>query len=156
VQGFVVPRMKEIIRDTVKATYKKLDSSRRQHSFELFGYDFMIDENWGVWLIEVNTNPCLELSSPYLSRIIPDLIENTLKLTIDCLFPEPTLKKKRATSSVFLDTSSENKYELIFHDLVDGPKVELSLGSNAYILDDEHVELQDSSDEDELPDENNS
>jgi len=28
----------------------------------VFGLDFMIDEDFKVWLIEVNTNPCLELS----------------------------------------------------------------------------------------------
>ena len=43
----------------------------------------MIDEDWNVSLIEVNTNPCLELASPYLGRILPELIENTFKLTID-------------------------------------------------------------------------
>lgn len=27
--------------------------------FEIFGYDFMVDANKHLWLIEVNTNPCL-------------------------------------------------------------------------------------------------
>lgn len=30
---------------------------------EVFGYDFIIDESLNPWLIEVNTNPCLEESS---------------------------------------------------------------------------------------------
>lgn len=34
--------------------------------FELFGYDFLIDNEFETWLIEVNTNPCLEESSPLL------------------------------------------------------------------------------------------
>lgn len=49
----------------------------------------MIDEDFKPWLIEVNTNPCLELSSPLLARIIPNLIENTFRLTVDPLFPPP-------------------------------------------------------------------
>lgn len=40
-----------------------------------------------VWLIEVNSNPCLELSSPYLSRIVPCLLEHTMQLTVDVSFP---------------------------------------------------------------------
>lgn len=39
----------------------------------------MIDDCFKLWLIEVNTNPCLELSSPLLSKIIPGLVENLLR-----------------------------------------------------------------------------
>jgi hypothetical protein len=39
----------------------------------------MIDEDFKVYLIEVNTNPCLELSSPLLSRIIPAVIDNVFR-----------------------------------------------------------------------------
>jgi D-alanine-D-alanine ligase-like ATP-grasp enzyme len=35
-------------------------------SFELFGFDFMVDSSYETWLLEVNTNPCLEESSPVL------------------------------------------------------------------------------------------
>jgi hypothetical protein len=31
----------------------------------------MIDEDLKPWLIEVNTNPCLELSGSLLTRLIP-------------------------------------------------------------------------------------
>lgn len=85
----IYPQMKSIAIDTVKATFNHLDPHRRHHSFELFGYDFMVDENQSVWLIEVNTNPCLELASSYLSRLIPNLIENTVKTVLDPLFPAP-------------------------------------------------------------------
>jgi hypothetical protein len=49
------------------------------HSFEIFGYDFMLDEDFRLRLIEVNTNPCLETDSPLLSRIIPELLEASFK-----------------------------------------------------------------------------
>ena len=51
--------------------------------FELFGYDFMIDEDMNVWLIECNTNPSLAESSQYLSRLLKRAIEDMLKLTVD-------------------------------------------------------------------------
>lgn len=56
-----------------------MDPQRRNCSFEIFGFDFMIDEDLKPWLIEVNTNPCLELSSPYLARLIPSMLENAIK-----------------------------------------------------------------------------
>ena len=49
------------------------------NSFEMLGYDFMIDQDFKLSLIEVNTNPCLETESPLLARIIPELIENTFR-----------------------------------------------------------------------------
>lgn len=39
----------------------------------------MIDEDFRVQLIEVNTNPCLETSSTLLARLIPNMIENVLR-----------------------------------------------------------------------------
>jgi len=54
--------------------------------FELFGFDFLVDSNYETWLLEVNTNPCLEESSPVLQKLIPRMINDALKLTIDCVF----------------------------------------------------------------------
>lgn len=75
----VIPKMKKIACETIKAVSRKMDPHRRFCSFEIFGYDFMVDEDLKPWLIEVNTNPCLELSSPYLARLIPAMIENAIK-----------------------------------------------------------------------------
>lgn len=71
--------MKKLIVDTIRATCHKLDPMRLTNSFEIFGYDFMIDDQFKLNLIEVNTNPCLETESPLLARIIPELIDNTFK-----------------------------------------------------------------------------
>lgn len=49
----------------------------------------MVDEDKKVYLIEVNTNPCLETSCPLLARLIPNMIENGIRIAIDPLFPPP-------------------------------------------------------------------
>ena len=56
------------------------------HSFELLGYDFMIDTDFKPWLIEVNTNPCLETNCSELVRIISSLLDNTLAVAVDPIF----------------------------------------------------------------------
>jgi len=64
---------------SMRAVSRKVDPNRKVFSFEIYGYDFMIDEDLNPWMIEVNTNPCFELSSPYLARLIPAMVENSLK-----------------------------------------------------------------------------
>jgi len=44
------------------------------NNFEIFGLDFMIDKNFKPWLIEINTNPCLDCACPLLDRIIPYMV----------------------------------------------------------------------------------
>jgi tubulin monoglycylase TTLL3/8 len=59
------------------------------HSFEVFGLDFMIDQKYKAWLIEINTNPCLEFSCALLAKIISEMLENAFKIGLDPLFPPP-------------------------------------------------------------------
>jgi len=47
----------------------------------------MIDEQLEPWLIEVNTNPCLEESSALLKQFLPRMIDDAFKLTLDLVFP---------------------------------------------------------------------
>lgn len=41
---------------------------------EIFGFDFMLNEKCDVYLIEANTNPCLEESSPLLKKLLHRMI----------------------------------------------------------------------------------
>jgi tubulin monoglycylase TTLL3/8 len=90
-----IPRMKDLIIDTYNATKLQLNPNRRKNVFELLGYDFLIDEDFRLWLIEVNTNPCLEISCPLLARIIPEVLDNVFRITLDPIFPSPDLGHNR-------------------------------------------------------------
>ena len=43
----------------------------------------MVDQNRKVWLLEINTNPCLEESSQLLKMYIPRMLDDMFKLTVD-------------------------------------------------------------------------
>lgn len=54
----------------------------------------MLDEDFKVYLIEANTNPCLETTSPLLQKLIPDLVDSGFRLSIDPLYPPPNQNKR--------------------------------------------------------------
>jgi D-alanine-D-alanine ligase-like ATP-grasp enzyme len=91
VKDDLVPQMQQIVIKTFNAVRKQLDPLRRQHSFELFGYDFILDQEFNLWLIEVNTNPCLEESSKLLEMLLPRMIEDMMQITIDTVFPQKSI-----------------------------------------------------------------
>jgi len=55
--------MKYLVCKTFESTKGKLNPNNRKFCFEIFGFDFIIDQDFNTWLIEVNTNPCIEESS---------------------------------------------------------------------------------------------
>lgn len=65
------------------STRQKLNKNNRKSCFEIYGYDFMIDELLEPWLIEVNTNPCLEESSALLKKLMPRMLDDAFRLTLD-------------------------------------------------------------------------
>jgi D-alanine-D-alanine ligase-like ATP-grasp enzyme len=72
----------------IELTIKSIESKMyKSNCFEIFGYDFMLDNKLTPWLIEVNTNPCLEESSDILKMFLPRMLDDAFKLTIDVLFP---------------------------------------------------------------------
>jgi len=58
----LLPKIKKRVSDTFKSAGKKLIGEVRSdyNAFEWLGFDFMLDDDMNLTLIEVNTNPCLE------------------------------------------------------------------------------------------------
>ena len=79
----IYPKICKIVRITAGAAKSKINILNRKNCFEIFGYDFMIDEQYNPFLIEINTNPGFEFSSPLCRILLPRLIDDTFKLTID-------------------------------------------------------------------------
>jgi len=81
-----------------------MNPQNRKNVFELFGFDFMIDEDLRVWLIEVNTNPYLGTPSAHMRNLMPELIDDMLALVVDPIL-EPKLRPR---------ADKENGFNLLY------------------------------------------
>ncbi len=105
----IVPRMKDIIIDTYLAAKDSINPRKRKNCFELLGYDFLIDEDFKVWLLEVNTNPYLGIPNHYIEGVMPKLLNDMLELALDPYqFPANKLPERRIP----------NQFELLYDDRI--------------------------------------
>lgn len=65
---------------------RKFNTAKRRYCFELFGFDYILDSDLNVFCIECNTNPCIEESSSILKTLLPRLLDDMFKLTIDQVY----------------------------------------------------------------------
>jgi len=80
----IYPKIVRIVRLTGGAAKKgKMNFMGFKNCFEIFGYDFILDENYKPYLLEINSNPGLEFSSPLIKKLLPRMIDDAFKLTID-------------------------------------------------------------------------
>ena len=82
----IMPKVKEIINLTMNSVKHSIDPNNRQFCFEIFGYDFMLDDELNMFLIEINANPGIEESSPWIKVIVPRMLDDALRLTVDKVF----------------------------------------------------------------------
>jgi D-alanine-D-alanine ligase-like ATP-grasp enzyme len=83
-QGKFTKDMERLVVDTMKSVKGKI--LNQKHTFELLGYDFIIDEALNTILIEVNTNPCLEESNALLRKLLPRMVDDMFNVVLDPLF----------------------------------------------------------------------
>lgn len=91
----VIARMKEIVIATIVSTQDQVYG--RRNSFELIGYDFMIDDALRPWLIEINSSPSMDYSTPVTRRLVKMVLEDTVKVVVDLR----KKKSKKKTAGLF-------------------------------------------------------
>lgn len=114
--GRIWPEVKRLTHISLAAAESHLKNTRAPRSFELFGYDYMVDQDFVPYLIEVNTNPCLEFSAPMLEPLLTNLLENTFRIAVDSHFPPPPAATRTKSTSDAADAieQGEQKFELFF------------------------------------------
>jgi len=110
-------RMKDLMIDTYLAAKNELNPNKRTNCFELLGYDFMIDEDFRVWLIEANTNPYIGIPNKYIEGLLPKMLNDLFEIVLDPYLP---LVNKPAPKEI------PNQFELLY-----GKRVNLRRSFNA-------------------------
>ena len=103
----------KIIEITANIAKNKINVLNRKNCFELFGYDFILDENYKPFLLEINTNPGFEESSPLIKMLIPRMIDDALRLTIDKVFENNDNYKHSSQFKVDGYNNEENMWQKI-------------------------------------------
>ena len=111
----IIPKIKDIIICSMKSVEKKINKFHRNFCFELFGYDFIFDKDVNPFLLEINTNPGLEESSPLINMLVPRMIDDLFRLTIDKIyktkFDENVLKYEKKGEIKYVSPFKVNGYD---------------------------------------------
>ena len=103
--------MKDLIIDTFCCSKPQMNPSKRKHCFEFLGYDFLIDEDFRVWLIEVNTNPYIGIPNEFIADLLPNMLDDMLRITVDPVYPPKDLP----------EPNRQNLFELIYSENPENP-----------------------------------
>ncbi|EGR34189.1 tubulin-tyrosine ligase family protein, putative [Ichthyophthirius multifiliis] len=102
----ILSKIKDIIWLSFCSIRRKLNINDRKQCFEIFGFDFIIDNQLNSWLIEINTNPAIEECS-----------NDALKLTVDQIFTKKehdnTLVEENEFYHIDGYDDNENTWELL-------------------------------------------
>lgn len=80
----IQPRLKQIVTWSLECVQDMVE--QRKNTCELYGYDFMIDSNFTPWLIEINSSPAMDYSSPVTERLVKLVLQDCAKVLIDWNF----------------------------------------------------------------------
>lgn len=89
VESHIMPRIRDLIIDSIMSVKRDLNPMNRKNVFELLGYDFMIDEDLRTWLIEANTNPYIGVPTEYIRGLLDNMLNDMFNIVLDPLFPNP-------------------------------------------------------------------
>ena len=109
----VLPKIIKIIAISANASKNKINILSRKNCFEIFGYDFILDKNFEPFLLEINTNPGLEISSPLIEMLVPRMIDDAFRLTIDEFFERCDEDRKISKFKVEGYSDEENMWQYV-------------------------------------------
>ncbi|CAL8363865.1 unnamed protein product [Lota lota] len=105
ITGDFARSMQQIMFQCFLAVKSKLD--RKLGLFDLLGCDFLIDEEFKVWLLEMNCNPALQTNCEVLQNVVPSMLVETLDITLEIF-------SKRLCGQELLPLLSQRDFVLLY------------------------------------------
>jgi len=105
----IIQRIRDLMIDSFLSVKNELNPSKRKNCFELLGFDFLIDEDFRVWLIEVNTNPYLGIPNKFIEGTLPKMLNDLLEITLDPTFKPANTLPSRVIENQFVLLYDEKK-----------------------------------------------
>ena len=105
---YMINQMKLLIKISFKSVSKKLLKNKKNIlCFEIFGYDFILDNDFKLWILEINNNPGLSISSPVIEKLVPRMLDDAFRLTLDKVF-----NTKYSNECIDINGEYKTKYKL--------------------------------------------
>ena len=86
----IQPRMKDIAKWSLMCASEAIE--HRTNSWELYGFDYMIDDDYNAWLIEINSSPACDYSTATTSKYVQKALVDLLAVVLDVRQYENNLK----------------------------------------------------------------
>ncbi|RVE54648.1 hypothetical protein evm_000769 [Chilo suppressalis] len=103
--NIIYPGMRKSITGIMLSCQDTLNVSKNR--FELYGCDFILDKEYRPWLIEINSCPDLNHTTPVTGKICPAVVSDIIKVVVD--YSSDT-------------KSSTGKFECIYRQPISTPK----------------------------------
>lgn len=106
-------KIQEIMKLIFTVIKDKLD--RKFGCFELFGFDFLLDDNLNPYLIEINTNPALYTDTQVQKDLLPKLVEDIVKMSL-AVHPYGKLEGTEEVQQLLESGMAENQitYDVLY------------------------------------------
>ena len=78
----LLPQLRHVVRETLMSVRPRMESSGDYHSFQLFGYDLMLDSAFHVRLLEINATPASA------QKTLSGLVAHLKERAIDTVYPD--------------------------------------------------------------------
>ena len=92
-------KIKQVVINTLESVQDSFEY--KKGCFELYGFDIMIDDQFNAWLIEVNSSPAMDYSTPVTEKLVKQCLEDCCKVLLDYEIPKTAKGKAKVETGEF-------------------------------------------------------